>query len=95
MKRYIGDGAYVDFDGWNLILLSRTPGTDTFTRANIVGLGPAWAVLTINTNTLKISGNTAEDGIRATNTIYLEPEVWRRLVEYVESLKDRTNEPQP
>jgi hypothetical protein len=56
VKRYIGDGAYVDFDGWNLIL-------------------------------------TAEDGIRATNTIYLEPEVWRQLVEYVANLKDRTNEP--
>jgi hypothetical protein len=46
--------------------LSRTPGTDTFTRANIVGLGPAWAVATLNTNTLKISGNTAQCNSAAT-----------------------------
>lgn len=26
---------------------------------------------------------TTEDGIRATNTIYLEPEVYGRLVEYL------------
>lgn len=30
---------------------------------------------------------TAEDGIRATDTIYLEPEVYRALVNWV----DRTN----
>jgi hypothetical protein len=46
--------------------LARTPGTDTFTRANIVGLGPAWAVATLNANTLKISGNTAQCNSAAT-----------------------------
>lgn len=49
-KRYLGDGAYVDFDGYALVL-------------------------------------TAEDGIRATNTIVLEPEVYAALVAYVADLK--------
>lgn len=49
-KQYIGDGAYVAYDGYSLIL-------------------------------------TAEDGIRATDTIYLEPDVWASLVSYVERLK--------
>jgi hypothetical protein len=49
-KRYLGDGAYVAFDGYSLIL-------------------------------------TAEDGIRATNTIVLEPEVYRELVRFVADLK--------
>lgn len=52
MKAHLGDGAYVDFDGWSLIL-------------------------------------TAEDGVRATDTIYLEPEVWERLVRYVGELKQK------
>jgi hypothetical protein len=30
---------------------------------------------------------TTEDGISATNTIYLEPEVWRALKFYVEDLE--------
>ena len=30
---------------------------------------------------------TAENGIRATDTIYLEPEVYRALVAFVDSLK--------
>jgi hypothetical protein len=50
MKAYLGDGAYVDFDGYALIL-------------------------------------TAENGIRATDTIVLEPAVWRKLEEYVTALK--------
>jgi hypothetical protein len=50
-KAYIGDGVYVDYDGWNLIL-------------------------------------TAEDGIKATNTIYLEPDVLRSLLDYVEQFKN-------
>lgn len=33
---------------------------------------------------------TTEDGYRATNTIYLEPEVYNALVRYVESLKRAT-----
>lgn len=49
-KRYLGDGAYVDFDGYALIL-------------------------------------TAEDGIRATDTIVLEPEAYLALLKYVEDLK--------
>lgn len=49
-KAYLGDGAYVEFDGYGLVL-------------------------------------TTEDGMRATNTIYLEPEVYRALVAYVEGFK--------
>lgn len=48
-KQYIGDGVYVDFDGFSLIL-------------------------------------TTENGISVTNTIVLEPDVWRALIEYVKSL---------
>ena len=51
MKQYIGDGVYVDYDGFSLVL-------------------------------------TTEDGIRTTNTIYLEGNVWHSLVEYVARLKD-------
>lgn len=50
MKAYLGDGAYVDFDGARLVL-------------------------------------TAENGIRATDRIVLEPEIWDALVKYVERLK--------
>jgi len=50
MKRYLGDGAYVDFDGYALVL-------------------------------------TAENGICATNTIVLDPEVYAALLKYVEDLK--------
>jgi len=32
---------------------------------------------------------TTEDGVSATNTIYLEPEVWVALLEYVKALKGR------
>lgn len=49
-KRYLGDGVYVDFDGFQIWL-------------------------------------TAENGITATDRIALEPNVYRALVEYVESLK--------
>ena len=51
-KYYLGDGAYVDFDGYALIL-------------------------------------TAENGIEATNTIVLEPQVYAALVAYVEELRIR------
>lgn len=54
-KAYLGDGVYVDHDGYALTL-------------------------------------TTEDGIRATNTIYLEPEVWTALRRYVEGLAERTKE---
>lgn len=54
-KHYLGDGAYVDFDGFMLIL-------------------------------------TAENGIEATDTIYLEPEVWERLEQYVARLKAKAHE---
>jgi hypothetical protein len=50
-KEYLGDGAYVDYDGYSLIL-------------------------------------TAENGIRATDTVVLEPNVWLALVAYVERLKE-------
>ena len=46
-KEYLGDGAYVSFDGYSLIV-------------------------------------TAEDGIRATNTIVLEPEVFVMLLRYAQ-----------
>jgi hypothetical protein len=36
---------------------------------------------------------TAENGIRATDTIYLEPDVYTRLVQFVENLKGKVNEP--
>ena len=49
-KRYLGDGAYVDFDGYNLIL-------------------------------------TTADGVRDTNIIVLEPEVYAALVQYVDDLR--------
>jgi hypothetical protein len=52
MKQYLGDGAYVDFDGYGLWL-------------------------------------TAENGITATDRVYLEPEVWGRLVAYVDELKHK------
>jgi len=51
-KQYLGDGAYVNFDGNGLIL-------------------------------------TAENGIYATDTVYLEPQVWDRLKRYVADLKGR------
>jgi hypothetical protein len=51
-KEYIGDGVYVDFDGFQLRL-------------------------------------TTEDGYNATNTIYLEPNVYEHLVAYVERLKEK------
>lgn len=35
---------------------------------------------------------TTEDGIAATNTIYLEPEVWRSLRGYVDRLKEVLSE---
>ncbi len=49
MKQYLGDGVYVDCDGYALIL-------------------------------------TTEDGIRETNRIVLEPEVWAALADYVARL---------
>ena len=49
MKTYLGDGVYVDHDGYQIVL-------------------------------------TTEDGIRATNTIYMEPEVLKALKEYIASL---------
>ena len=55
MKEYLGDGAYVDFDGFSLIL-------------------------------------TAENGIEATDTIYLEPSVWVTLVSYVERIRQTEKE---
>ena len=45
-KHYLGDGAYVDFDGYALVL-------------------------------------TAEDGMRATDTVVLEPRTWEALLNYV------------
>ncbi len=33
---------------------------------------------------------TTEDGIRATNSVYLEPEVWQALTRYVERLREPT-----
>ena len=30
---------------------------------------------------------TTEDGVRVTNTIYLEAEVWAALIEYVQALR--------
>ena len=50
MKQYLGDGAYVEFDGFALIL-------------------------------------TAENGIRATDTVVLEPDGWEALLRFVERLK--------
>lgn len=47
MKTYLGDGAYVEFDGWG------------------------WKI-------------TTEDGVRATNTIYFEPEVLKAFDEFVD-----------
>jgi len=52
MKAYLGDGAYVDYDGDRLVL-------------------------------------TAENGISATDTIYLDPDVWENLKSYVELLSRR------
>ena len=49
LKAYIGDGVYVDFDGFGLVL-------------------------------------TTENGLIATNTIYLEPYIWAKLKDYVETL---------
>lgn len=52
-KSYLGDGCYVEWDGYALVL-------------------------------------TTEDGIRATNTVYLESEVYQALVDYVERLKEKS-----
>jgi hypothetical protein len=49
-KVYLGDGAYVEFDGFAFIL-------------------------------------TTEDGERVTNTVVLEPEVYRALVAFVATLE--------
>ena len=49
-KEYLGDGAYVNFDGYLVVL-------------------------------------TAENGIVATDTVGLEPEVLERFLHYVERLK--------
>jgi hypothetical protein len=54
-KQYLGDGVYVDFDGFALTL-------------------------------------TTENGIVATNTIVLEPEVFEALSRYVERLRKRGEE---
>ena len=53
-KRYLGDGVYVEFDGYQFKL-------------------------------------TTENGIRMTNTIYLEPSVFRALEQYVEAVRDATS----
>lgn len=53
MKRYIGDGCYVEYDGYGLVL-------------------------------------TTEDGIRATNRIVLEPDVYSALIAYVDDLRSGT-----
>lgn len=42
-KRYVGDGVYIDHDGYSFVL-------------------------------------TTEDGVKATNTIYFEPSVWKQLL---------------
>ncbi len=55
MKAYLGDGVYVDNDGYSIVL-------------------------------------TAENGIEATNTIYLEPDVFSSLLTYVEKLKENADE---
>lgn len=49
MKAYLGDGVYVDFDGFHIVL-------------------------------------TTENGISITNTIYLEPSVYKALTAYTEDL---------
>jgi hypothetical protein len=49
-KAYLGDGCYVDVDGYALVI-------------------------------------TTEDGIRATNRIVMEPEVYSALIQYVARLK--------
>lgn len=56
MKAYLGDGVYLDYDGYALVL-------------------------------------TTEDGIRATNTIVLEPAVYHAFTKYVTALfeKDAQN----
>jgi hypothetical protein len=48
-KTYLGDGLYVDFDGYQLVL-------------------------------------TAENGEKVTNVVYLEPQVYIALTEYVKEL---------
>lgn len=51
-KRYIGDGVYIDFDGYGIVL-------------------------------------TTENGIRETNRIVLEPEVYSELMRYVNDLREK------
>ncbi len=51
-KEYLGDGLFVDFDGYQIVL-------------------------------------TAEDGVRATNTVYLEPRVLEAFINYVKELKGK------
>ena len=50
VKEYLGDGAYINFDGYHVVL-------------------------------------TAENGIYATDTVALEPEVLERFLNYIERLK--------
>lgn len=50
-KRYLGDGAYVEFDGYAFVL-------------------------------------TTEDGIRVTNTVVLELDVYLALADYVQAVLD-------
>jgi hypothetical protein len=49
-KRYLGDGVYVEFDGYHIVL-------------------------------------TTGSGVTATNKIYMETEVFQKLVEYEKMLK--------
>lgn len=50
-KEYLGDGLYVNFDGYQIAL-------------------------------------SAENGITATDTVYLEPQVLQSFLEYIARLKD-------
>ena len=52
LKAYLGDGVYVNFDGFALVL-------------------------------------TTEDGLTVTNCIFLEPDVYRALLGYVDRLKTK------
>jgi len=74
MKTYLGDGVYVDFTGWAIVLTT----SDGVRETNRIVLEPrviqslGWAIVL-----------TTSDGVRETNRIVLEPRVIQSLLTFI------------